>query len=197
MPGKPELLPQSDDRRRDHSEILGDERQLAELRLGGAEQLGTRACAPAAPLRGLVPGRDRPVRDEAAEMVDARHVDELEGAAQALDPPAVAGCAMRAPVVERIAPVLAALRQRVGRRARDLARAEELGVRDVLGASFGDVDRDVAEDAHAPLARVVAQRRPLALEANLVGERAASRRRPPSRRSRTGAARRSPRRPRP
>ena len=90
---------------------------------------------PPARCGGLVPGRDRPVRDEAAEVVDARHVDELEGAAQPLDPPAVAGRAMRAPVVERIAPVLAARRQRVGRRARDLAALEELRVRDVLGAS--------------------------------------------------------------
>ena len=43
----------------------------------------------------------------------------------------------------------------------------------VVGAAVGDVDRDVAEEEHAALARVVAQRVPFALEANLVLERAA------------------------
>ena len=96
-------------------------------------------------------------------------------AAETLDPPAVAGRAVRAPVVERIAPVLTGCRVTVRRRAGDLARAEELGVREMLGASRRDVDRDVAEDADAAFACVVAQRDPFALEPNLVGERVLSR----------------------
>ena len=81
---------------------------------------------PASARRGRVPRRDRPVRDEAAEVVDAREVDELEDAPEALDPPVVAGRAVHRPVVERVAPALAVRAQRVGRRAGDLAAREEL-----------------------------------------------------------------------
>ncbi len=48
-------------------------------------------------------------------------------------------------------------------------------MRDVVAASGRDVDRHVADDADAALVRVPAQRRPLALEAHLVGERVPSR----------------------
>ena len=81
-----------------------------------------------APPRALAPpsccrAGHRPVGDEAAEVVDARQVDELERAAEALDPPAVAVGAHRGPVVERVAPELARLRERVGRDAGDRALA--------------------------------------------------------------------------
>ena len=51
----------------------------------------------------------------------------------------------------------------------------------VVDAALGDVDRHVADQPHAALGRVRAQRRPLALEAHLVGDAAAGR--APSRRS--------------
>ena len=97
MPGQPELVAQPLDRRRDHAEVLGDQRQLAELAPrprrrargpGPRRQLPSSAVSRAA--------RHRPVRDEAAEVVDPRRVDELERAPEALDPPAVAGRAQRA-----------------------------------------------------------------------------------------------------
>ena len=69
-----------------------------------AEQVEARPGPPAAVLRGLVVLGDRPVGDEAAEVVDAAYVDEFERAAEALAPPAVAGRAVRGPVVERIPP---------------------------------------------------------------------------------------------
>src|SRR5438270_665387 len=83
----------------------------------------------------------------------ASAVDELEGAAEALDPPAVARRAVRMPCVERIAPVLAEPIQRIRRRTRDLASLEQLGMRDVLGAAGRDVDRHVPDQPHAALAR--------------------------------------------
>ena len=46
-------------------------------------------------------------------------------------------------------------------------------MRAVVGAPRRDVDRDVADDPHAALLGVRAQRRPLAVEAHLVGDRAA------------------------
>ena len=47
-------------------------------------------------------------------------------------------------------------------------------MRAVVGGAGRDVDRDVADQPHAALGRVRAQRAPLALEAHLVGERAAA-----------------------
>ena len=45
----------------------------------------------------------------------------------------------------------------------------------VVAAAGGDVDRDVADEPHAALGGVGAQRAPLALEAHLVVERAVAR----------------------
>ncbi len=50
---------------------------------------------------------------------------------------------------------------------------------EVVGAPRGDVDRDVPEQPHPPAGRIRAERGPLALEANLVGDGARSRVRRP------------------
>src|SRR5439155_25288520 len=98
---------------------------------------------PAAAAGGGRTGRDGPVCDEAAEVVDPGKVDQLERTAQARDPPAVALPAVHVPVVERVAPELAVRAERVRRRARDLALLEQLGLRLVICALASDVDRDV------------------------------------------------------
>ena len=115
----------------------------------------------------------RPVGDEAAEVVDPREVEELEGALEPRGPPPVAAALHRRPVVERVAPQLALVGVGVGRGARDGAALEQLRVRAVVGAAGRDVDRDVADDLHAALGRVGPQRSPLAVEADLVGDRPA------------------------
>src|SRR5690242_154106 len=148
---------------------------MAERTLDRREQLATGRGAPASVPRGLVPSRNRPVGDEAAEVVDARDVDELERPCEALDPPAEAGPPMLGPVVQRVAPMLPVRVQRIGRCAGYLAAREELRPRRDVRALVGDVDRDVADEPHAPVARVVAQRAPLTLEAHLVGERSPAR----------------------
>ncbi len=195
---QPELVAQAAHRRRDHAEILGDRRAAPpSARLDRVEELAAGAALPAPVARGLVALGDRPVRDEAAEVVDAREVDELEDAAEALDPPAVARRAVHGPVVERVAPVLAVGVQRVGRRARDLAAPRRAPAtprrrrrcrrrRSARRRSGGRRARDRTRAARSTRARSAPGRR--------------SRRCPqsaPTRRSSTGAARRSPRRRRP
>src|SRR5207249_5144854 len=66
-----ELVPQPVDRRRDVSEVFGDHGQVAELALDGAEELGAGAGPPAATLGRRVLRRDRPIGDEATEVIDA------------------------------------------------------------------------------------------------------------------------------
>ena len=117
--------------------------------------------------------RHRPVGDEAAEVVDPRDVEQLERAPQALGPPAVAAPLQRRPVVQRVAPQLPLVGVGVGRRARDRVVAEQLRVRAVVGRAGRDVDRHVADQPHPALLGVRAQRRPLAVEPHLVGDRAA------------------------
>src|SRR6185437_10740566 len=123
---QPELVAQAVDRRGDVAEILRDQRQVAELALDRVEELRAGARSPASAFGRRVPRRDRPVGDEAAEVVDPAQVDELEGAPEALSPPAVAGRAVRGPVVERVPPALAGRTERIGRRPRHLAVREEL-----------------------------------------------------------------------
>ena len=110
-------------------------RQRAELRLGGAK----RPQRPARDASGRSWRSGRPAGtcqydDEAAEVVDPHEVEELERPPEPLDPPAVAGPLQRRPVVERVPPELTAGAQRIGRRAGDRAREEELRVGALVGA---------------------------------------------------------------
>ena len=100
----------------------------------------------------------RPVRDEAAEVVDAGEVGQLARSSQALDPPAVAVASQRGPVVERVAPQLPGGAERVRRGTRHDAALEEPGVGAVIGAARPDVERDVADQTDASRRRVLAQR---------------------------------------
>ena len=168
MPGKP---------RRSRSAITsGVIRPRSSAITGSGPSSASAASKTAAPGPGSQlprPGvaralRDRPELGEAAEVVDAGQVEERERPAQALDPPAVAVARGGVPVEERVAPVLAERAEPVGRRPGDEAGQEEVGVRALVDAALGDVDRHVADQAHAPLGRVGAQRRPLAIEADLV-----------------------------
>src|SRR5262249_37503259 len=70
-PGQPELVSERVDRWCDVAEILRNERQVTELALDRAEELGAGASAPAPALCGRVSRRNRPVGDEATEVVDA------------------------------------------------------------------------------------------------------------------------------
>ncbi len=115
-PGRPDLVAQPANGRRDHAEVLDDDRDRSERDLGCGEQLASRASPPVAGGGGRA-GADRPAGDEAAEMVDAGQVGELEGMPETLDPPAVSLGAMRGPGIERIAPVLAERIEVVRRRA--------------------------------------------------------------------------------
>ena len=140
---------------RDHAEVLGDQRQArraprARRRTGARPARGCQRPAQ----RVARAARHRPVGDEAAEVVDPREVVELERAAEALGPPAVAAPLQRRPVVQRVAPQLALVGERVRRRAGDRAVAEQLGMRAVVGRARRDVDRHVADQPHAALGGV-------------------------------------------
>ena len=104
---------------RDDAQVLGDERQAAQLGAGRPEEIlpgpGTHW-----PSRAVgCPGRDVPGGGEAAEVVEPDDVHLRQHGAQAGDPPAIARPAERLPVVERVAPELALGAEVVGRHAGD------------------------------------------------------------------------------
>ncbi len=192
--GEAERLAQPRDRLGDDAEILRDHRQRPELARRGVEHRPARAAHPAPTARVLRRRRHRPVRDEPAEVVDPRDVEQRERPPQALGPPAIARALQRRPVVQRVAPQLAEVRERVRRHAGDLPGAKQRRPRTVVGAVGRDVDRHVADEpdpalvgvrraAHPTRGRSAPDRPPLA----------GHRRSAPSRRSRTPRARGSPR----
>ena len=90
------------------------------------ERRRARARGASAAARVARARRDRPVGDEAAEMVDADEIEERERAPQPLDPPAVAAAPQRRPVVERVAPPLARAAKASGGAPAHGAALEEL-----------------------------------------------------------------------
>ena len=155
------------------SAISGSSRRAGQIASRGVERRPPGPTPPAAGQRVAGAARHRPVRHEAAEVVDPGDVVELERAPQALGPPAVAAALERGPVVERVAPQLALVGVGVGRRARDRVVGEQLRMRAVVDRAGRDVDRHVADQPHAARLGVLAQGGPLAVEPHLVGDRAA------------------------
>src|SRR6185503_17587819 len=154
----------------DDSQILGDERDLAHL---GAQRLEQRIASPRLPFaeaRGRRAGRDRPIRLERAEVVDAQQIEALELRADALEPPTETALLHRGPVVERITPELTVgvevVRRHAGDRQRMAARIdrEEIALPPDVDVVAIDVERQVAEKTDAAIVRVTLQRGPLELE---------------------------------
>src|SRR6478609_2617477 len=133
--------------------------------------------------------RDLPIALEADEVVEPDRVEAPQVAAQAFDPPAVAGLPQPAPIVERVAPTLAVGAEVVGRHAGHaatltlLVEQEQLLVLPDVGAVVSHEHRDVADQQHAEMTRMTAQPLPLAIEhqlnelvvRDLFGQAAASR----------------------
>src|SRR5207237_6180283 len=159
-PREAELVAQPQDRRRDVAEILGDQREVAELALDRTEELGAGAGPPVPAPGGRMPRRNGPVGDEAAEVVDATEIDELERTPEALPPPAEASRPIDGPVVQRVPPALAARAESVGRSSGHLAAREQLWPTGKIGSLVGDVDRQIADQPDTTLGGVAAQRPP-------------------------------------
>ncbi len=128
---------------------------------------------PASAERRLLRCRNGPVGRERAEVVDAQQVAGGEAGPDARDPPRVALVLQHVPPVERIAPELPRRAEVVGRNAGDGGgpaggvELKEVLARPHVRAVVRDVDRDVAHDGDAALARHAPHALPLAKEEEL------------------------------
>ena len=116
---KAKLLAQLDYVWSDHAEILGDERQLAELLANRFEQFPARRRNPLTALGSLIASGNLPARSETAEVVHAGDIDHGQRRAHTLDPPLEAVVLHALPVVKRIAPELSGFAEIVRRNTRN------------------------------------------------------------------------------
>ena len=136
--GVAELVAQAHDGLGDHAEVLRDRPAAARARArrrGRAPRPARAASCPRPP--SCAPAGTAQYGDEATEVIDARQVDELERAAEALDPPAVAvarsaasrraGCPRAGPSTRRNR--AARPRPRRSGRARGARRVDAAGAR--------------------------------------------------------------------
>ena len=170
-----QALAQRVDFRRDVAEVFGEERQSAEGFTQFVEEVVFGSIDPASTDRGGVCTRYLPELVESAEVIEADVVAVVGGPAQALDPPLVAAGLHDVPAVERIAPALSGLAEKIWGDAGDdfgtqiFVEAEQVGLSPDIGAVVVDEDGDVANDADGALRTVAAQGPPLFVEGELQG----------------------------
>ena len=110
---------------------------------------------------------------DAAKMIDANRIKELEVVMHASLPPSEAIGGVAFPSIERIAPKLSIGREVVrrhaghGKRASGFVELEKFGTRLGVAAVSGDVDGFVAEELNAFAVRIFAECVPLLSEKEL------------------------------
>ncbi len=150
--GKAEFGAQRFDLIGDDAEIFGDDRKFAQFAIHGGEEFLTWAFHPAADAgRGAI-GFHAPEGFEAAEMIEAKKVDDFEGFAETINPPAKSSFCDTPPVIGRRAPELAIFGEIIGRNAADGTRIaarieiEKVAMTPDIGAVVFDVKGHVAHD---------------------------------------------------
>ena len=102
-----ELFAQGFDVIGDDTQILGNDRNVPELFLHEPHELLTRRRPPLATASVGSAGRDRPVRGQSTEVIDAQSIDAIELLHDPVAPERETVSLDRLPVIERIAPQLA------------------------------------------------------------------------------------------
>ena len=155
------------------AKILRNDLPFAQCLLHSTKQLDAGAFFPVARRGSLAAVGDGEILIEAAEVVDAHHIIQLKAVPQAGDPPLIAGCAVRLPAVERVAPELAGGRKSIRGNARHrrgnvvLVQLEQTRVCPCVRRIQRHIDGDIADDADALAVGVGLQPAPLLVELEL------------------------------
>ena len=164
------ILLQADDLLGQEAKILGNQAQLREGLLERTDEVVAGAFDPmAVPCSRLAIGHC-PVALQTAEVVDTDHVKQARGGADTLLPPCVAVLTHPIPVIERISPELAVLREIIRRaaghtgRRSGLVELEQRRIRPDIAGIIGHIDRQVTDDLDPLLVDIASQTLPLLIE---------------------------------
>src|SRR5215471_19860049 len=158
---------------RDQPQILGDERQRAQLARNGGEKLGARAGHPFAASRAHGSRRDVPGGGKSPKMVEPDHVDIRQQRTEAIKAPPVARCSDGVPVINRISPELSQRAEIIGRYSGNeawpvsLIELEQSGIGPHVARIPGNVERQVADEAQAFAVRIFLETTALPAEQEL------------------------------
>src|SRR5213594_1830289 len=160
---KAKFVPECYHMRSDESQILGDERQAAQLSLDHLEEIRSWALSPMAGLSRPSPRRDVPRGAKSSKMVEPHQVHVSQQGFQPVQAPAVARATQRFPVIHRVAPKLSLGAEIVGRHAGHEARSEAVvelkpfGVGPNITGVQRHEERQIPNQAYASLAGIVFQ----------------------------------------
>ena len=152
----------------EYAEVFRDNRHFAELVFHRVKQRFAGAFFPNAVFGGVAVGGNRPVRGKRAEVVDAHRVVKLQRGADAFAPPSVIVLFHCYPVVKRVSPKLAVLREIIGRHAGNaladksaVVNFKQMPIFPNICAVKRNINRHIAEDFHAVFVGVLFDFAPL------------------------------------
>src|ERR1700694_1748933 len=166
-------LPQSMNFGRDVSEIFSEERQAAQSSANGLEEIVTGTIDPGTVDSGWVGSRNFPELIEATKMIKPDVVAVARCPSQTLDPPFIARRFQLVPAVQRVAPALASLAEKIWRNTRHhfriqiLLQTEQFAVGPDVGAVVVDKDCYIANDANRAFGTMPAKGPPLLIKGEL------------------------------
>ena len=168
--GESGKIAQLDHRVGHHAQVLRNDVQIRECGFNSRDKGLARSGDPVSAARRSLAEGHGPVALQAAEMVDADHVEQPGRRMEPPDPPGVAVLRHPVPVVERVAPKLPVLGEIVRRDSRHLGRPalavqlKHAPVRPYVRAVQRNIDRHVADDADPLFMDVRSQLVPLTVE---------------------------------
>ena len=124
IPGNLQPLAQGVNFRSNVAEVFGEEWQAAQSFAKFVEEIIPRAIDPSSVDRGRIVRRNLPELIEAAEVIEANVVAIARRPAQPVDPPTVPALLQHVPTIERAAPALSCLAEKIRRHSGNHFRIE-------------------------------------------------------------------------
>lgn len=171
--GKAEAVAQLFNIRRNHAEVFGDNRQLAERVPNRGKQFPSRRFNPTTIFSGSIASANFPASSETAKVIEPSDINHPQTCPHPLDPPTETIGLHTVPVVKRITPELPGRTEVIRRysgnnyRPAVLIELELIGIRPNVGRIQRHKDRYVADQFDGALVAVRFEGKPLLEEKKL------------------------------